>query len=398
MGTFAYIARTPDGQRAEGVVTAETESAALRQLDERNLFPVRVAPQAAPGRSLGGSRIPARRVGMVYGQMADLLKSGVSLLRALSVLSGISGTPALNQLLAEVRDDVAEGQSLADAMAARPRAFSEVHCAMVRAGERGGFLEDVLQSLSEFVERQDELRARVTGALAYPAFIAALGAFGVPMLLVFLVPRYKPLLANFQPPALTQLIFSLSDGLRQYGLLLVVLGCALGVVAWSLIRSEGGRQWWDRARRRLPVFGPVVTLVGVTRFCRVLGTMLNNGVPILQALEIARGAAGSVLLAGAIDDAAENVRAGQPLSEPLRDSRLFPAEVVEMIAVAEEANRLDEVLVEVADRIERRTSRRIDQAVSLIAPMVLVLIAAAVGFVAVGLLAPILSVSEALAQ
>jgi general secretion pathway protein F/type IV pilus assembly protein PilC len=168
----------------------------------------------------------------------------------------------------------------------------------------------------------------------------------------------------------------------------------LGLFLFSATRSEQGRQAFDRYRFKIPVAGHAIKMTCLTRFCRILGTLLANGVPILASLGIARGAAGSVLLAEAIDNASESVRAGQPLAQPLRDSALFPTEIMEMIAVAEESNQLEKVLVQIADTVERRTNRQVDDAVRLIEPLILIILASVIGFIAMGLLYPIFTMSQ----
>jgi general secretion pathway protein F/type IV pilus assembly protein PilC len=192
----------------------------------------------------------------------------------------------------------------------------------------------------------------------------------------------------------TQILFGISYTLR-HNLPMVLLGVGLAVlVGRSYVRSSAGRRNWERWRMRVPLAGKALRMVAITRFCRILGTMLANGVPILQALAISRDATGSALMASSIEEAAENVRAGAPLAEPLRKSRLFPPEIVEMIAIGEESNQLEKVLVQIADTVERRTNRQVDQAVRLIEPLILILLAGIIAFVAVGLLYPVFTMGQ----
>ncbi len=397
MATFQYIARTPAGERVTGSITADSEPLALRQLDERELFPISVSAQAVPqgGTFIGGVRM--RDVGLVYSQLADLLRSGVPMLRSIETLTRATSNRYLKPVLVKLGGDVADGVPLADAMAAHPRVFNSLHCAMVRAGERGGFLEDVLTNLGDFIERQDDLRSKVMGAMLYPALLVIFGVTLVTVALWYFVPQFKPLLGNLALPWPTRLLFALSDVLNAYLPLLILGVLFAAAMGWMLWASGRGRETWARWKLKIPVGGTAMRMVAVTRFCRILGTMLANGVPILEALQIARDAAGSPILAAAIDAAIENVRAGQPLAQPLRESAFIPEQVIEMIAVAEESNQLDHVLVHIADTVERRTNRKIDQAVSLLGPLILILIAVTIGFVAVGLLYPIFIMSEALA-
>jgi general secretion pathway protein F/type IV pilus assembly protein PilC len=267
---------------------------------------------------------------------------------------------------------------------------------MAHAGERGGFIEDVLTNLAEFLDRQDELSSKVRGALIYPAVLVCLGVAATLISVVVLVPQFKPMFQNIPLPVPTTILFALSDLFREDWMLLVSLVVLIGLGAGGFLRSRFGREAWGRWRLKIPVFGLAVRMVSITRFCRIFGTMLANGVPILQALEISKDATGSTVLSASIHKAAENVRAGEPLAEPLKQSGMFPAQIMEMVAVAEESNQLEKVLLQIADTVERRTNRQVDQAIRLIEPLILVVIAGAIGFVAVGLLYPIFTMAKTL--
>ena len=396
MATYEYIAKTAGGEQVGGVMQADSEAAVVRTLDERELFPVRVMLHGPRAGAVRGRRVRARDIGVMYGQLGDLLRAGVPMLRALDILARTGANKRLSAVVVKVRDDVAAGRSLADAMAARPEAFLSLHAAMVRAGERGGFLEDVLTNLAEFLDRQDDLRSKVRGAMIYPAVLTGIGLAAMVFVLTALVPQFESVFGNMPLPAPTQVLFAVSRLLTEHWavmlgvVVLVVVGCA------ALVRSEIGRELWERWRLRLPLLGKLARTVAITRFCRILGTMLANGVPILQSLAISKDAAGSKVLADSIEGATESVRAGEPLAQPLGDSGLFPVEIVEMIAVAEESNQLEKVLIQIADTVERRTNRQVDQTVRLIEPLILVVIAAGIGFIALGLLYPIFSMARTL--
>jgi len=397
MVTFQYIARTSDGEEVTGVMQADSETSVVRTLGERDLFPVSVTEQPATER-VGGrrGRIRMRDVGVMYGQLGDLLRAGVPMLRALETLSRAVTSRALAAKVVELRDSVAGGKPLADAMAEHPETFTSLHAAMVRAGERAGFLEDVLTNLADFMERQDEMRSKIRGAMIYPMVLTAIGAVAMVVLLLFVVPKFRPFFAQMSLPLPTRMLFTASDILMSYSWFLLALVVLAVIGLRALLRSEWGERAWDRWRVRIPAIGRVIRTVSITRFCRILGTMLANGVPILQALEISKDATGSTVLSDSIETASENVRAGEPLAEPLKSSGFFPAEIIEMIAVGEESNQLERVLVQIADSVERRTNRQVDAAVRLVEPLILVLIAGVIGFVAMGLMIPIFRLSQAL--
>ncbi len=399
MADFQYVAKNPAGETVTGVIAAETEATALRVLDERSLFPLQLRDRSSEARqTVARQRIRTRHVGVMYGQLADLIGAGVPLLRALDSLIKSTVNPRLVAVLKEVRANVADGKSLTEALRGFPEVFPSLHTAMVQAGERASFLEDVLRSLSTFLERLDELRGKVIGAMIYPALLAAVGSIVLTAALLFFVPRFEPLLASTHKPLPTTIIFALSGTLRHYWYLLALAFGGVGVLVWSGVASESGRRVFEEWRMRVPVAGTALRLLAITRFCRILGTMLANGVPLLQALAISRGATGSRLMADRITDAMENVRGGKPLTEPLRVGGLFPEQILAMIQVAEESNRLDKVLLTIADTVERRTHQQVDQAVRLLEPMILCLVAMAIGFLALGLLLPIFTMASALGR
>lgn len=394
MATYQYIARNTKGEEVSGLLQADSSAAAVRALDDKRLFPVRVTEQAGPVVAGSGRRVRLREVGTMYGQLSDLLRAGVPLLRALDTLQRAGSNPRLAALVRQTRESVAAGESLADALMHNAGVFPTLHIAMVRAGERGGFLEDVLTNLAQFIERQDELAGKVRGALLYPLILTILGVAVMLFALIGLVPRFKPLFKDVPLPLPSRMLFIASDLVTEHWPMTLGVVVLVGLVVGAFGRSEAGRDLWDRLQFRIPVAGYALQMTCVTRFCRILGTMLANGVAILPALAIAKDAAGARLLARTIGQAAESVRAGQTLAQPLRDGGMFPAEVIEMIAVAEESNQLEKVLVEIANTVERRTNRRIDDVVRLIEPLVLIVIASAIMFMAVGLLYPIFTMSS----
>jgi general secretion pathway protein F/type IV pilus assembly protein PilC len=392
--TFAYTAKTSAGEEVAGRIQAESHAAVVRALDQRRLFPVSVTEQdGEAGGTLGSRRIGAKDLSVLYGQLSDLLGAGVPAMRALETLGRATVNKRLAGIIRSILEDVSAGQSLADAMAQRPEVFKPLHVAMVRAGEQGGFLEEVLANLAAFLERQDELRNKVLGAMVYPIVVLTVGVAVAVGLLVFLVPQFKTFFEGMEVPWPTRLLFGISDTVVRVWPLVLLLGAVGGAAAWGFVRSERGRRVWDGWRLRLPVVGRILRLVAITRFCRILGMMLAGGVPLLEALRIAKDATGSTLLSESIGEATENVRAGETLADPLGTSGFFPPEVLEMIAVAEESNQLEKTLLQIADTVERRTNRQVDLGVRLIEPMILIMLAAGIGVFAVALVYPIFSMA-----
>ena len=398
MAKFQYTAMTEAGARSTGMLEAETEALALKILEERRLFPLAVKAVCGvvePGKK-PRYKIKSRDLGTLYGQMADLLGSGVPLLRAMDSLIRSTPSAQLKALLKEIRAAVSEGKTLTDALRPYPEVFPVLHIAMIQAGERAAFLEEVLRNLSSFMERFEELRSKVLGALIYPSLLMGLGLVVMVGALVFFVPRFEPLLAAAKKPLPTEILFASSRIVRSYWYLVAAGMGAFGAFLWTHLRTETARRRLERWQLKIPVVGNALRLLAITRLCRILGTMLANGVPLLTALKISQNATGSTILAERVAVATESVRDGKRLSEPLAEGGFFPEQILAMIAVAEESNKLDQVLVQIADTVERRTNRSVDQAVRLIEPLILCLVAAGIGFLALGLLLPIFTMASAL--
>lgn len=398
MPDFAYIARNLTGQRIEGTLAAGSERDALAQLATRDLFPVKVSveKQATPAGEL--IKVPSRVVAPVYAQLAALLRSGVPLLRSLQVLSEQTSQPKLKAVLNDVRSRVEEGATLSDAMAHNPKAFDELSVSIVRAGGEGGFMEDALERVAAFTEQQGELKSRVTGALAYPVMLSVIGAAIVTGLLVFVVPNFKDLFANLERqgnlPGVTIGLLAFSTFLKSYGLLLLVGLIGLFFALKRHFSTNEGRKQLDRLRIKAPLAGNIYLSLAVARFCRVLGTLLHGGVPIVRSLEISADSTGNKVLMESVQNAAENITAGESLAEPLGESGHFPRDVVEMIAVAEQSNSLETVLTQIADTLERQTWRKLDLTVRLLEPLLLVVLAIIVLLVVMALLLPVLKMGS----
>jgi general secretion pathway protein F/type IV pilus assembly protein PilC len=268
---------------------------------------------------------------------------------------------------------------------------------MVRAGAEGGFMEEALERVADFTEKQEDLKSRTIGAIAYPLFLAVIGALVVTGLIIFVVPNFAALFERLRErgelPIFTDWLLWLSDTLRSSGLWIALGFVAIVFVLRGRLATEAGRVWRDRLILRVPVAGTIFLNLAVSRFCRVLGTLLHNGVPILKSLQISSESTGNRILAKAVQDAAENVTAGQALAGPLAACGYFPPSVVEMIAVAEESNSLESVLVNIADGLERRTWRQLDLFVRLLEPIMLLLLASVVLVVVIALLLPVIKMS-----
>lgn len=389
MASFEYTALTISGQRVAGVLAGASEQAVLAELESRALVPVTIREQPAPRGGLG-RRVPRRLLALSYQQVGDLLKASVPLLRALKLLAGRKSRPRLAAVFKELADGVSEGTELAELMSQRPDVFPRIHVAMVRAGEKGGFLEAVFHRLSQFVMAQADLQSKVLGNLFYPALLVIFGTGVLGVVFGVFIPMFRPMFDRMEGrlPLVSKVVFSLSDLISTFGLPFLAVVLVGMVMVWRLSKQAAMARRLTAARTWMPVLGPLVRSLAAARFCRMFGTMLANGIPVLTAMQIAKEAAGNLLMEEAIDRATESVRAGQGIAGPLGESGLFPDDVVEMISVAETANNLDEVLVTIAETIEARVDRLLGAAVRLVEPLLLLVIAGIVVVVAAALILP----------
>lgn len=402
MPDFAYTARALDGKRIDGTLNAGSEREAINVLTGRSLFPISVSTVAEPqAMRIGGFRITDQTMVNFFASLSSLLRGGVPLLRALKILHDQASNQRLKSVLDDVVSRVEDGQTIGDAFARHPRVFNEITINLARAGGEGGFLEDAFDRVAQFIEHRSDLKARTVGALIYPVILASVGTLILIVLLTFFIPQFGELFGELRDrgklPAATDWLLGFSELIQSYGLYLALFFAILSTFAWVQLKTDNGRRFVDRLKLRLPMFGSVFRNLAVSRFCRVLGTLLKNGVPLLKSLEISRDAAGNRVLAEAIDEAADNVTSGESLATPLRKSGQFPVTVTEMISVAEESNTLDSVLVGVADGLEKQTMRRLDLLVRMLEPMMLVVMASIIMVIVVALLLPILKMGEAFA-
>ncbi len=403
MASFGYKAVRPDGTLAEGLLEAGGRSEALQQIRDLGLKAIRVdetgtrAAAASSSWSWRTSRVTFGQLETFTRLLSSLLSAGVPLSRALVILRREASSPAAAEQWGKVHDLVVDGLSLADAMARFPRTFPRVYVAMVQAGETGGFLDAVLTQIADFQARDKDLRAKVFSATIYPLVLGALAIAVLVFLLVFFIPRFTTIFEGFggQLPLLTRLIVGTSDFFQEYGILLAAAAAGGILYARSWLRSERGRLLGDRWLLRLPVAGPLQARFAMSRFCRMLGTLIRSGVPLVEGLQVARRSIGNQVLVEAAASSVERVKKGDRLANSLRDCRsLFPGSVIEMVSVAEESGGLDNELIRLSDVTERELDQELKTAVALMEPLMLFLIAALIGTIFVGMVLPIFTIQD----
>src|SRR3989441_376851 len=411
MPLFQYRAVQADGVLAEGQLEAAGRQEAFQQMAGKGLRPVSLAEKAAARdktsalpQSLASlsfrkksEKISARALENFTRLLSSLLAAGVPLSRALVILYKEASTTAANAKWKEIHDLVIDGMSLADAMAKSPETFPRVYVAMVQAGETGGFLDLVLAQIADFQSREKEMRSKVMAAMIYPAILLGLALCVLVFLLVFFIPRFQTIFAGFggHLPVITQVIVGISHLLRSYGPILLLGLFIIGFMVRAWFTSEQGRRTWEGLILRAPVVGPLVAQFAMSRFCRMLGTLLGAGVPLINALNVARRSIGNQALVDAVANSIERVKEGKQLGPSLADCRtLFSGSVLEMISVAEESGRLDQELVRIANVTEGDLDRQLKTAVAMAEPLMLFFIAGFIGTIFIGMVLPIFTLQD----
>lgn len=403
MAVFEYKGLDAAGRATAGIIDADSAKVARARLRKQNVFPTEVKEQVEGGVRGSGLNveidfakylqfISRRDVSILTTQMATLIGAHVPMAEALAALVDQSEKEKLKVVLSKVKEKVNEGIPLADAMQDHPRVFDDLYVQMVRAGEKSGALDEVLRRLAKFGDAQVKLQGQIIGALAYPILMTIVGTLMLMGIFIFVLPRVRSLFDQLGGeealPLITRIVFFLGDTLVGFWWLFPILALAMffGWRAW--IRTESGRKRWDRLKLRVPLFGKMNRLVSVARFCRTLSTLLISGVPILSALAIVERVVGNVVLAEAIGNAAHNIREGQSIAVPLKQSGEFPPLVTHMIAIGERTGDLEGMLTNVADAYEEQVESTMAAVTSLLAPIMILVMGGTLLFIAIGLLLP----------
>jgi type II secretory pathway component PulF len=412
MPIFAYRALKSDGKIAEGVLDAPGRPDALRQMEILGLRPVNIAEKSSAGGKKGSTtatgsgnfsfkfeskKVSAKELENFTRLLSSLLAAGVPLSRAMVILQKEASSPAAQAQWKELHNQVVDGMSLADAMARSPETFPRVYVAMVEAGEAGGFLDVVLAQIAEFQAREKELKSKVMVAMLYPSILFVLALIVLTVLLVFFIPKFQKVFASIHGalPLITQVIIAASDLMRHYGLLVAAGLVGLGFLVRTWLVSEKGKRTWEGIVLKSPLVGPLIAQFAMARFCRMLGTLIGAGVPLVHGLNVARRSIGNQILVDAVAQSIERVQQGGRLGQSLADCKtLFPGSVLEMISVAEESGKLDVELVRVAAVTEVDLDRNLKTAVAFAEPLMLFLIAGFIGVIFIGMLLPVLSMGE----
>jgi general secretion pathway protein F len=405
MPVYEYTALDGAGKNVSGIVDADSAVAARQKLRGSGIFPVEIKttsskPKDAPSRAVTITNIFQRvkpgELSATTRQLSILLGAGVTLVASLDALIAQIANPLLKKIMAQVKEAVNEGRSLAFALSQHPRVFSQIYINMVRAGEASGSLDLVLDRLAEFSEHQDALRGRFRAALAYPVFMFFIGSIILFFLVTFIVPNITKIFSDMHQtlPLPSLVLIGVSNFLKSFWWLvfLVVIGCVLLIK--KLIKTPKGSHIWDEIKLRIPVVGAIYLKMAMARFGRTLGSLLRSGVPPLSALEIVRNIVNNTLIAEAIDHAMEEIEAGASLATSLAQSRWFPPIVIQMISVGEQSGELENMLDKVAEVYERETESKIMAMTSMLEPVMILVMGVVVGFIVISILLPIFEMNQ----
>jgi general secretion pathway protein F len=413
MNSFRYQAVNGGGGSVQGVIEADDRKSALRLLGERGLFPSDLQACAGAAESSGplaeskpawspnfrtGPAIKRKEITAFTQEMSALLGAGIPIPQALAGLGEEEENQALRAVVLQINDSIRKGASFSAALDEHPRLFSRLYSSMVRVGEEAGQLPKVMNDLAQMLEHEDEVRGEVVTAIAYPLFVLSFGIITVVILLTFVMPRmfgmFQEMMATLPLPTL--LLLKISRFFQQYWpwILVSLVGVGFG---WRwYIRTPDGADAWDKAKLRIPLLGSIYQAAALSRFARTLGTLARSGVSLLPALKIVEQTIGNRALAAQISYVAEETRGGDSLAAPLRKMGIFPRTVVQMIDVGEESGKLDEMLLKVADIEERQMRAHTKVVLSLLAPILILIVGALVGFMVIAILLPIFRISRAI--
>jgi type IV pilus assembly protein PilC len=400
--TYAYKVRDRAGKIQSGTIEAENASVVAGKLKGMGYAPISIDEHKAgmkteikiPG--FGGKKVKLKDLAVMSRQFATMVNSGLSLLRALSILADQTENPELARVLSEVRNDVETGNALSSAFAKHPKVFPPLMVNMTKAGEIGGFLDSVMLQIAQNYEAEVKLRGKVKAAMTYPVVVFILAMLMCVVMLIFIVPTFAKMFDTLggQLPTPTKVLIFMSKQLKMLApiLLVVLIG---GAIWWRRVKhTERVRNFVDPIKLKVPVFGNLFQKIALSRFARNLGTMMSSGVPILQSLDIVADTTGNVVLGRAVRDVQESVRTGEALAKPLENHKVFPPMVVQMMAVGEDTGALDTMLMKISEFYDQEVEATTESLTALIEPLMIAFLGAVVGSMIVALYMPIFKIFD----
>lgn len=406
MPSFAYVARSASGEEHKGLVAAGSIDEVVDHLHSKGLVVLHVADDWA-GRNAAswGQRFAEAQIGrtstrdlaLFTRQLATVIAAGIPLTRGLKGLSADGTNRSLSRTVSDVALRIERGEPLSDAMAANPRSFDRMYVSMIHAGERAGTLDKILEELAVYLEKVDAIKTKVKAAMSYPIFILMFAVLASLFLLLQIVPTFEEIYRDLgqQLPALTRAVLSVSWAIRNNFAVCLAGVAALGALLWLWFRTPSGRLARDGFFLSVPVFGPIVRKAVMSRFSRTFGILVQSGLPILEALDLVKGATANAVVEQAIDRAKAGIEAGSPITASFRETGKFPEMVLQLMATGEESGELDNMLLKASDFYDRQVEASVHSLTSLIEPILIVLVGAMVGIIVITMFLPIFHLGDA---
>ena len=394
---WVWEAKARTGEVRKGIMEADSEATVQTRLKAQNLTPTKVKKKPAELSFSFGSPVTEQELVVFIRQFATMIDAGLPLVQCLDILSGQGENKAFNRILKEIKASVEQGATFSESLRKHPKVFDELFVNLVAAGEMGGILDTILQRLAVYIEKRVKLKRQVRSAMVYPTAVACIALGVLTVLLTFVIPAFQAMFRDFggedELPGPTRLVIGLSQGFIHYLPVTIVVIIASTVGIMYSYRQPRGKEFWHRLLLTLPVVGPVMRKIAVSRFTRTLGTLLTSGVPILDALEIVAKASGNVVVEKGILDTAQKIREGRTMAEPLMETKVFPPMVVQMIGVGEQTGALDQMLNKIADFYEEEVDIAVAALTSLLEPIMMVVIGGMVGFMLIAMYMPIFEIA-----
>ena len=428
MPKYSYVAMDAHGKESKGTLEVASQNEAIGRVKEMGLFPTKIVEvdkakekvdkKAAPAAKGGGKakakggkgkgmnvninikipglggRVKSKVLTTFTRQLATLVDAGLPLLRGLRVLEKQERNPTLKGIIGELAVSIEGGSTFSEGLAQHPKVFNRLFVNMVKAGELGGVLEVVLNRLSEFMEKAQKIKGKVVAAMFYPIAVLVVAVAILGILMVYVIPKFKDVFAGMLEgaalPAFTRFVLAISDTIKDH-FLYTLIGVAIFVIIFMLfVRTKFGRKVFDKFKLKVPVVGPVVSKVAISRFTRTLGTLVSSGVPILQALTIVKETAGNVIVSAAVSAVHESVKEGETITAPLEASGVFPPMVISMVDVGEQTGALPEMLLKIADNYDDEVDNAVAAMTSLLEPIMIVFLAVVVGSIVIAMFLPLI--------
>ncbi len=405
MPTFRYRAIAPDGQMLDGTLTAGTQPEAVSLLRGQGAKPIKIeldggtvnSPKTNTAAKQSKKAYATKKEAMMFtSQLAALLKAGIVLSQALAILEEQAESDHLRELLRIIHEDIHGGDSLSDALKKHPQSFSSLYCSMVKVGESGGVLDVVLKQLAGFMEAEQALISNITTAMAYPLLIVMVGIGSIIVMVTVVIPRLGSVFADFgdRLPWLTKALINTSDVVLGYWWLITAALVGLFYGFRAAYNTPTGREKIETIKENIPALGSMLIKVQIARFARTMGTLIQSGIPVMQALNLVVDTTGSYRLRSALRTATEKVKKGEGIAKPLKETGFFPPMVVNLISVGEESGSLDEMMFQIADTYDIEVQHAIKRFITIFEPLVIILMAIGVGGILVAFLLPILNISN----